>query len=248
VFALELALEFDDGVVVYLNSAEVGRSNMPSGSVDHETRAESSVDKLRRTLTIDPALLRTGKNVIAIEVHQASSSSSDLRLAGVLTASMLMPVLLFGSESSWTYDDDGRRDSGWHHADFDASAWAEGAGPLGTAKKVVTRIDSSVTTVYLRKTFDATEVDRLDALKLRLRDNDGYRVKLNGIVIAAVGLPPPPLKAKTPAVRSAPSHAWVTYVLPVAFVVEGENLLTVEIHRFEGTGSVRFDASLRALP
>jgi hypothetical protein len=77
-----LALLRDDGAVVYLNGAELFRSNMPQGPIGYSTLATNSVggtDEQRFfTNALTPAWLREGTNLLAVEVHQVSASSSDL--------------------------------------------------------------------------------------------------------------------------------------------------------------------------
>lgn len=70
----------DDGAVVYLNGEEVFRTNMPSGAILYTTRASSNVADQREeySFAIDPSLLVNGANVLAVEVHQDSVTSSDL--------------------------------------------------------------------------------------------------------------------------------------------------------------------------
>jgi hypothetical protein len=72
----------DDGVIVYINGVEAFRSNMPIGPVNYTTYASSVVGGGDETayfnFTLDPALLREGNNVIAVELHQANAGSSDL--------------------------------------------------------------------------------------------------------------------------------------------------------------------------
>jgi phosphodiesterase/alkaline phosphatase D-like protein len=72
----------DDGVVIYLNGVEAGRSNMPDGPVDYLTNASSIVSGADETtyfpVTLDPGLLVNGVNVIAVELHQRDNTSSDL--------------------------------------------------------------------------------------------------------------------------------------------------------------------------
>ena len=79
---LELQLLRDDGAVVYLNGAEVFRSNMPSGSITYTTLASSAVsgsdEKKFYSIPVNPSLLLPGKNVVAVEAHQSSKSSSDV--------------------------------------------------------------------------------------------------------------------------------------------------------------------------
>ena len=248
VFALELDIEVDDGAIVYLNSVEVGRINMPSGPVSNETTASSTVDRLRTVLDIDPALLVIGgRNVLSVEVHQASTGSSDLRLTAELTASMLNAEWLIPRKSSWRFDDDGFGDRGWKAAGFDDTTWESGQAPFGTGRRVRTRL-ADVTTVYFRHTFEGGDYARYDGVWLKVRDNDGYIVRLNGVRVAKVGVPPPPVRAGHPATRRAPDHRWVTYLLPADRIVDGDNLITVEIHNHPEGRGVFFDASLEVRP
>ena len=72
----------DDGAVVYLNSNEVFRSNMPGGVIGYRTLASAAVgggDELAWYSTnVSPARLTAGLNVLAVEIHQNSTNSSDL--------------------------------------------------------------------------------------------------------------------------------------------------------------------------
>ena len=79
---LDIRLLRDDGAVVYLNGTEVVRSNMPSGTIAFDTLAPSFVagsgeDAFLPT-TLDPNLLVDGANTIAVEIHQQSTTSSDI--------------------------------------------------------------------------------------------------------------------------------------------------------------------------
>ncbi len=76
---LLLRVQRDDGVAVYLNGTEVARDNLPAGTPTYATRAPASVADEQEWLefTLNAALLRPGANVIAAEVHQQSSTSSD---------------------------------------------------------------------------------------------------------------------------------------------------------------------------
>lgn len=79
---LLLQLKCDDGAVVYLNGKELLRKNMPQGAVDADTRAlvaigGSSEDEFTLYHLGTDGLIE-GSNVLAIEVHQAGGSSSDI--------------------------------------------------------------------------------------------------------------------------------------------------------------------------
>jgi hypothetical protein len=77
---LILRLKRDDGSIVYLNGEEVTRSNMPHGPIAYDTLAESaaSSEDVFMTHEIPSVSLRSGTNVVAVEVHQSSATSSDL--------------------------------------------------------------------------------------------------------------------------------------------------------------------------
>ncbi|MGI9244292.1 MAG: hypothetical protein ACR2RV_26065 [Verrucomicrobiales bacterium] len=84
--ALTLNLQRDDGAVVYLNGSEVARSNMDAGAVDYSTMAAGSAGNSTEENTyyeipLPPStlpLLQTGSNILAVEIHQSSLTSSDL--------------------------------------------------------------------------------------------------------------------------------------------------------------------------
>lgn len=84
-----LSAIYDDGIVLYLNGEEIGRANMPGGSVSRLTRANSAVESAFATLEIDGRLLRRGENVLAVSVHNASSNSSDLSFMLSLAPSLV---------------------------------------------------------------------------------------------------------------------------------------------------------------
>ncbi len=76
--SLQLQVRRDDGVVVYLNGAEIFRDNMPDGAPTYTTTANSAIEPssyLQQSLPLTGLL--AGNNVIAAEIHQANATSSD---------------------------------------------------------------------------------------------------------------------------------------------------------------------------
>ena len=72
VVGLSLSTRADDGIVVYVNGTEVGRTNMPSGTIGTGTYASSSVSTAnaqRVTYDVPTSLLVNGTNVISAEMH-----------------------------------------------------------------------------------------------------------------------------------------------------------------------------------
>ncbi len=76
-----LSLVRDDGAVVYVNGVEVARTNMPSGAITPSTRAVEALygrpEWEWTSYSVPLELLHPGSNVVAVELHQANSSSSD---------------------------------------------------------------------------------------------------------------------------------------------------------------------------
>lgn len=93
---LVLRLMVDDGAVVWLNGAEVWRARMPAGDPTFGTLASPAVDNaaIEGPFVIPLTSLRTGDNVLAVEVHQQAPSSSDLVFGAELSAvTLLAPAM-----------------------------------------------------------------------------------------------------------------------------------------------------------
>jgi len=92
---LMVSVQRDDGAVVYLNGAEIFRSNMPAGPIDYLTFASAVVGTVEETTfysqEIDPSLLVNGTNVLAVEIHQANAGSSDIIFDLELSGSAFPP-------------------------------------------------------------------------------------------------------------------------------------------------------------
>ncbi len=103
---LSLSIVRDDGAVVYINGAEATpRINMPSGEINYLTWAEGAGvpvggadESTFYTYDIDPDILVNGDNIIAVEIHQANASSSDisfdLELVGLIAGTASPPIIL----------------------------------------------------------------------------------------------------------------------------------------------------------
>lgn len=89
--ALTLTTRADDGVVVYLNGHEVARKNLPAGQVGPSTYATaapktSAAAAAPLTVSVDPADLVTGSNVISVEVHANYRTTPNVSMDLVLSA------------------------------------------------------------------------------------------------------------------------------------------------------------------
>jgi hypothetical protein len=71
----------DDGGIVYINDHEVFRSNMTNAPIDTYTNLalSASDDGVGYFSTnVNPSVLLTGENIIAVEIHQTTTNSTDL--------------------------------------------------------------------------------------------------------------------------------------------------------------------------
>lgn len=100
-----LRLIRDDGALVYLNGKEVFRQNLPDGALTPQTFASGVAGGADEgtfyETSVSPSLLVSGMNQLAVEVHQANASSSDvsfdLELNAVLIPENTAPVIRLGS-------------------------------------------------------------------------------------------------------------------------------------------------------
>jgi hypothetical protein len=74
----------DDGCVVYVNGKETHRFNLPKEEITNTSRANfatgGELERYAMSFLIDTDKLKAGRNVVAVRVHQANPSSSDLAL------------------------------------------------------------------------------------------------------------------------------------------------------------------------
>lgn len=83
---LKLSYVIDDGAVFYLNGRELHRFGFgPEVVVQHDTPCTLVADAvLTGPITLPADLLQVGENVLAVEVHQSSSTSSDIVFGATL--------------------------------------------------------------------------------------------------------------------------------------------------------------------
>jgi hypothetical protein len=83
VAVVELTIDYDDGFIAYLNGKEVARRGMPAGEAVYTTPASISHEAGTPEMIAlgrSGDLLREGRNVLAIEGHNNSLTSSDFSL------------------------------------------------------------------------------------------------------------------------------------------------------------------------
>jgi hypothetical protein len=88
-------IDYDDAFVAYLNGIEVARANIgspgdltpywESATTDHEAQMYEGGEPILFDLSNFKSALNTGENVLAVQVHNVSSSSSDMSFIPFLT-------------------------------------------------------------------------------------------------------------------------------------------------------------------
>lgn len=105
---LLLTYVVDDGAVFYLNGTELLRPNMPTNVINYQTPASSAVGNISRVgpVEISPLALRSGSNVLAVELHQVQNVDTDKAFAAQLDARVesfaVGPVIITGGPSDVT--------------------------------------------------------------------------------------------------------------------------------------------------
>ena len=249
--ALAIELLRDDGAVLYLNGTEIHRSNMPAGDIDYQTRASGAVggsDESRYfPAKVAADALRDGDNVLAVEVHQNSSSSSDVSFnLGVDSALADTDVVAAGA--TWRYLDDGSdQGSDWRATGFEDSAWSSGPAELGFGEgDEATAITSGHITYYFRHAFSVADPAAVNDLRLYLKRDDGAVVYLNGTEVARDNLPDGEIAFDTLAENASDDgNNFHEFALDASNLVAGENLLAVEVHQVSTSSSdLSFDLRL----
>ena len=260
--SLSLEILRDDGAVAYLNGVEVHRTNMPAGTIGYLTTAAAAIgDPVENAYwggDLSPSLLVAGTNQLAVEVHQANGTSSDLGFALTLTGT-LRGTALSPAGATWSYLDTGV-DPGpaWTSAGFDDSAWASGPAQLGYGDGDEATVvgygpdpANKYRTTWFRRTFTAANPETLKALLLRVLRDDGVAVYLNGTEIYRSNLPESGLSSASLAafdVIGVAESSFTDTFADARLLLAGANVLAVEVHQFSaGNADLSFDLELSGL-
>ncbi len=94
--AFKLEYKVDDGFIVYVNGTEAGRYNMTESGYNAYSTTYAVGNPDSGTMELSASLFKKGNNVIAVEVHNNSASSSDIYWDATLYTTM-------GSSNSSSY-------------------------------------------------------------------------------------------------------------------------------------------------
>ena len=181
-------------------------------------------------------------------------------LCCLLTGSSLgaanITVTLVPSGSIWSFLDDGSEPAlDWGSLSFDDIFWQWGSAKLGYGNgDEETELSfgpdplSRYITYYFRQSFVVEGAASYTDLTLGLLRDDGAVIYLNGTEVFRSNMPPGPIGPRTFASSDAgpdPALLYVTQSIPPSLLSERTNILAVELHAFQVTGTnLSFDLQL----
>ncbi|MDD2598787.1 MAG: lamin tail domain-containing protein [Kiritimatiellae bacterium] len=191
----------------------------------------------------DPRLPGGGVSSSALIYNSGSSASIET---------------LIPTGAAWKYLDNGSdQGTAWKELSFNDSTWAAGYAKFGYGPEEHTTTISygpnasqRYITSYFRAEFTVNASADIFSLTLRLLRDDGAIVYLNGTEIVRDNMPASGVNYRTFASLAVGGTAETTYypfTLPAHLLVDGSNLLAVEIHQINLTSSDHgFDLELTA--
>lgn len=216
-------------------------------------------ETLKRIFPNSPAVL--GESVVRVVLGSATGGEVTGR-PHVFYVQQGTQTALINAGAVWKYHDKGQDlGTSWRMPVFDDSGWSNGPAQLGfgdndEATKISrsnTTMTASVTTFYFRRAINVTNADTIGDLSMWLLRDDGAVVYINGSeVFRSSSMPAGTISYSTfaNALGSAPSDNTIdTATLSATNLVNGTNVIAVEIHQFDPPSSdASFDFSLTANP
>lgn len=133
----------------------------------------------------------------------------------------------------------------WRDPDFDDSTWLVGDTPIGFGEAFLQTslpdMRGNYSTIYLRKTFDATNVAAFDNLVLEVMYDDGINVWINNHLVFQDNVDSDELPCHAVATVGLPGDMdyFLRYEMrsPSDFLVEGINVIAVQVLNASLSGS-----------
>ncbi len=257
VLNLWFGVDYDDGVVAWINGVEIYRSpEMPAGPPAYN--ADPTAHEASNGLVPDygelidvsiagiPAL-HTGTNVLAVGVWNrvlTNPPSTDL---------VLVPKLSMNRSPTMRYKANAVNpgiDATWMTEAFNDSTWSRGDYGVGydtsseAAGLLATVVPAGNVSIYTRALFEIADVTRLDRVILGVDFDDGVAAWVNGTEVYRTSLPAGPLAWNTAATSHESSNGATpvfsqidvtTTALPVLH--NGTNILAIGVWNTDAASS-----------
>ena len=199
---------------------------------------------------------------VAFDDRGATNSSTTVTITVLNREPDPTLVTLISTGAVWKYLDTGT-DPGtaWILREFDDAGWSAGPAELGYGDAPEGRPEATLLafgsdpnqkfpTYYFRHAFDLTNAAAVTALRLRVLRDDGVVVYLNGTEVFRDNLPGGLITFTNFALKSIVDEdeaAFLEATVPIGLLVEGTNVVAVEIHQVDaGSSDISFDFELIA--
>ena len=158
--------------------------------------------------------------------------------------------------ATWKYLANGTdQGTAWRATSFNDTTWPSGPAQLGygdgdeaTVVGFGPDANNKFITTYFRRAFSVTNASLFTGVTLRLMRDDGAVVYLNGVEVWRTNMPTGTVGFLTPAstaIAGADESAFVQTTISPALLVNGTNVLAVELHQSGGTSTdISFDLQL----
>ena len=133
----------------------------------------------------------------------------------------------------------------WRQLSFDDSLWQTGATPIGWGEPdtfLGTTLEDmryAYTSFFIRKKFTIDNLSAIDNLILEAMYDDGFNVWINDTFVLQENMPSEnmPYDDYASGAHSA-EKSWFSFVLPEpTYLVEGENIISIQVHNMSRTSS-----------
>jgi hypothetical protein len=156
-------------------------------------------------------------------------------------------ITLVPESSTWRYfkgmTEPSATQGAWRLLGFDDSSWLSGPVAIGFGEPflntVLPDMRGNYSSLYLRKTFDVTNLDLFDRLVLNVKYDDGVNVWINGKLVYQDNVAGENLPCTALASTSIENIDFVPYDLgdPRARLVQGRNVIAVQVLNSSLSGS-----------
>ena len=260
VASVELTTRADDGIIVYVNGVEAGRSNLPTGSISwnsYATAAPSTASAAQITFTVPGSVIVNGTNTVTAQVNSNYRSTKDASfdLSALATTGTQPPPpaaakVLIAPAASWQYRfENSAPDAQWQAAAYDAERWQAGPAPLGwgssSIKTPLTADGTKPLAAQYRHTFTIKDVSTFDSVEITTRADDGLVLYVNGEEVARNNLPSGTLAYNSYATAAPRTSAAVdnpvTVTVPASIFTDGDNTMAAAVHsNYRSTADTSF--------
>jgi len=166
------------------------------------------------------------------------------RITEVNPGSQVVPgrqgIVLIEDGADWKYFKGTRepplsRGVPWRMVGFNDSNWLSGKMTIGYGESfIVTNLNDmrgKYTTVYLRKTFEVTDVDAIGTLKLDAKYDDGVNIWINDFHVVGGNVSSAELPFDAVVSNRSENHNFTAFTLvnPSGYLVSGTNVIAVQV-------------------